>query len=333
MKIAVIGAGAIGGLVAGYLKFKEEDVLLIGRHSAVEAISHKGLHISGTRGNIHVKIDVHTALQQTPDVVILAVKTQDCERAIKDNLEFLKHTPIIATQNGVQAEHIIAQLVPRENIFSSIVMFGATYLEPGRYVHNFEGPWVIGKFFGKDDAKLNTFFKLLGKICPIVVSQDIVGMKYYKIFLNANNCIPAVLGMSMQEAFADTDISSISIALWKESFDLVTRAGISLAALPDFSVERLKKLINAPLPHASKIFSEMMVNLSQEPLYGSILQSLKRDRPSEIDYINGEFLNIAKQHKLKSPLNEKLVHMVHLVEKTKKFFTKPQLLSEIRKLL
>ena len=61
--------------------------------------------------------------------------------------------------------------------------------------------------------------------------------------------------------------------------------------------------------------------------------NIKRNRPSEIDYINGEFINLANHHKCNVPLNKQLVEMVHKVEKTGKFFTKHQLLSEVKGLL
>jgi 2-dehydropantoate 2-reductase len=76
-----------------------------------------------------------------------------------------------------------------------------------------------------------------------------------------------------------------------------------------------------------------MSKLSRDPLYGSILQSIKRERASEIDYINGEFVNLADAHGLKADLNRALVRMVHEVEKTKKFFTKEELLNTVGGLL
>jgi 2-dehydropantoate 2-reductase len=73
-----------------------------------------------------------------------------------------------------------------------------------------------------------------------------------------------------------------------------------------------------------------MSNLSKEPLYGSILQSIKRGKPSEIDYINGEFVRLARENKLGAPLNEKLVQMVHQVEEKNKFFSKEELLNSTK---
>lgn len=328
MKIAVIGPGAIGGLAAGYLKDKGEDVFLVGRKEAVEAISKEGLCISGSRGELKIRIDIFPKLDKKVGLVILAVKTQDIEKVIKDNLEHLKDTIILTTQNGMQAEKILAGYIPKSNILSSIVMFGSTYLGANRIVHNFEGKWILGWPFQDDDKALETISAALNKIFSVVKSDNIMGMKWLKVFVNASNCLPAIIGKSMQEAFSNLDICKVSIRIWQEGLDIINKAGIKLISLPDFTLERLQKLAALPLQESAKIFSGIMTNLSQEPLYGSILQSIKRNRLSEIEYINGAFISLAKEHKIAAKLNEKLVELVHGVEKSKQFLSVQTLIEK-----
>jgi 2-dehydropantoate 2-reductase len=333
MKIAVIGAGAIGNVVAGYLTLNNEAVCLIGRPHTVEAIKKNGLLISGTRGDARINLDVRERLQEKPDLVILAVKTQDVEEALGNNRAFLKETCLLTTQNGVRADSLVAQHLSEENIISSIVMFGATSLEEGKVIHNFDGSWIIGAMFEHNHSLINPVQVVLNKIFPTVITDDIRGMKYLKIFVNANNCIPAILGMSMQEAFMDHKVSRISIGIWKEGLDIITKSKVKLNSLPDFPRERLTGLTAMPSDEAAKIFSGIMVNLSKEPLYGSILQSIKRGRSSEINFINGEFIDLAKENALTAPLNQKLVEMVHEVERTNTFFSKETLLTETEKFM
>ncbi len=330
MRISVIGAGAIGNLVAGYLRLKGIDVSLVGRNDSVSAIKQNGLRISGVRNHFNIGIEVSEKLSRNSDLVILATKTQDIEQAVKENLSFVKGATILTTQNGVAADGIVARYIPQDNIISSIVMFGATYLEPGEVVHNFEGNWIMGSLSGENNGHITKISEILNKIFPTVVTGNIQGMKYLKIFVNANNCIAAILGRSMQEAFSDADISRISIAVWKEGLDIVRRSGINLVSLPDFPLERLTKLTSMPINEAANVFSGIMAGLSKEPLYGSILQSIKRGRVSEIEYINGEFVRLAKDNNLAAPLNKKLVKMVHEVEDTKRFFAKEELLKKTK---
>lgn len=334
MKIAVIGAGAIGNLVAGYLALKDEEIYLIGSPDTVSAVKKNGLKISGIRGVHKIHVNIAQRLMVKPDLAIISTKTQDIDTAIRDNLDFLKDTTVLTAQNGIQADNLVAKYIPKENIISSIVMFGATYLEPAKVVHNFEGSWIIGKIFkANPDEELINISLVLDKAFPVIISQEIRGMKYLKIFVNANNCIPAILGVSMQEVFSDLEVSRISIAIWKEGFKIISKLGIKLVSIPGFPVENLTKLTSMPSIEAAKVFSGIMTNLSKDPLYGSILQSIKRARASEIDYINGEFVNLAKQNYLSAPLNEKLVFMVHEIERTHEFYSKEQLIFEVKDLI
>jgi len=334
MRIAVIGAGAIGCLVAGYLKDKGEEVTLVGRAQTVKAIKENGLAISGVRGNFKVSLSISETLSYLPDLAILATKTQDIDAFLQENASLLKNSLCLTVQNGVQADNLVIKYLPKENIISSIIMFGATYLEPGKVVHNFEGSWVIGsQFQSHPSEELINLSLILDKIFPAIISEDIKGMKYLKIFANASNCLPAIIGKSMQEVFSDLDISRISISIWKEAFEIINKIGIDLVSLPGFPIENLTKLTTMPSVNAANVFSGIMKNLSKQPLYGSILQSIMRNRVSEIDYINGEFVRLAQEHNMYAPLNKILVDMVHEVEKNKKFYSKDILMSKVKELV
>ncbi|MCK9432621.1 MAG: ketopantoate reductase family protein [Candidatus Omnitrophota bacterium] len=331
MRIAVIGAGAIGCLVAGYLKEKGEDVTLVGRLPGIRQIGQKGISISGVRGSMLVRLDTAESLDFSPELVILATKTQDVDTALSANAGFLREALLLTTQNGIQADKIAAAYLPEKKIASSIVMFGSTNLESGKVVHNFEGNWILGSVFDPQPTEnILSLSLVLNKAFPTVISQDMRGMKYLKIFVNANNCLPAILGKSMQEVFGDLAVSRISIAIWKEAFEVFDKIGIKLVSLPGFPVENLTKLTAMPSAHAAEIFSGMMRNLSKDPLYGSILQSIMRGKLSEIDYINGEFVRLAEENSLQAPLNKTLVEMVHRVEASRDFFSREELLQKTR---
>ncbi|MDD4909112.1 MAG: ketopantoate reductase family protein [Candidatus Omnitrophica bacterium] len=331
MKIAVIGAGAIGGLVAAYLKQKGKDVCLIGRADQVEAIKNGGLKVSGARGDLRIDLDAGTRLGSRADLIILATKTQDIEEAYSQNKDYFRDTTVLTTQNGVKADEIISGFIGRDNIISSIVMFGATYLKAGAIVHNFEGKWIVGKPYGANGTIVQTITDELSSAFEIVQSSDIVAQKWTKLFVNLNNCVPALCGLSMQEVFSDIEMCKLALALQKEAFEAVDRAGIKPGALPGFDIDKARGLAFMPVDKAAAIFSGIMTKLSSEPLHGSILQSIKRGRPSEIDYINGQIADVAEKTGVPAPLNKKLVELVHRVEKTGGFLTKEQIKEKIWK--
>ncbi|MEA3328711.1 MAG: 2-dehydropantoate 2-reductase [Candidatus Omnitrophota bacterium] len=333
MKIAVIGAGAIGSLAAGYLADKNEQVVLIARPGQISVISQDGLRIEGVRGSLSVRLPVKEKLDENIDLAILAAKTQDLEKTVMENYAYLKNANILSVQNGIRAEEVIANKLGRDNLFASIVMFGATYLGPGKIVHNFEGDWILGRLTPTANGALEKIKKVTSKVFSSPLSDDIIAMKWVKLFLNANNCLPAILGKSMQETFKNISVCKISLGIWREGWSLVNQARIKLTALPNFPLERITGLISLPPEEAAGIFSNIMINLSKKPLYGSILQSIKRNRLSEIDYINGEFVNLAESMGQKALLNERLVQLVHNVEKSGEFLSEEELINETKSLL
>ena len=321
MTIAVIGAGAIGAVVAGFLTKAGENVLLVGKQNQVDAINANGLTIKGARGTENIRVRCAKRLDKPYDLVILAVKTQDLEDAFQDNNEHLESGLVLTSQNGVQADNMLSSHYDRSRQLSSIVMFGATYVKSGEVTFNFEGDWIIGRPLSPLDPTAHKVGEILGKAFKVVMSPDITGMKYLKLFVNFNNCIPALVGKSMQETFADMDMCRLSIMLLKEGVGIMQDAKINIVSMPDFPKEKIFGLVNMPLEQAAGIINKTLTGLSKEPLYGSILQSIMRGRTSEIEFINGEVVHLAKHLHFRAPLNEQVVDMVHEVENTGKFFS------------
>ena len=331
MKTAVIGLGAIGALVAGYLKTKGVPVIAVGRFEQKKAIERDGLIIEGARGSSLVYLDVKLRLEEKVDLAIIAVKTQDIRDAVDTSREFLTGPVILSTQNGVRADKLLELLLGPENIVSSIVMFGGTYAPFNKVVHNFEGNWLIGRPQGPNDAKVKEVVEFLKIAFNTLEVENITAMKLTKVFVNFSNAIPALVDKSMQETYGDLEMCKLSLRLLKEGFDVVDKLGLGLAPMPDFDIEKLKGLTSMPLDVAAPIYSGIMTNLSKEPLYGSILQSIRRGRASEIDFINGEIANQARLNNIEAKLNTRVTELVHHVEATKKFLTSAEVLEEIEK--
>jgi len=331
MKVAVLGCGAIGGLFLGYLSKEAVDVIGIVKDYQKESLDKNGLLIEGPRGKDIYKIRVDNKLKQRVDLAILSSKISDLEALVKENLEYLKDATVISTQNGVGANYILSKYFSEEKIITSIVMFGATFYRPNRIVHNFKGNLILGNIFDKEVANMGEVVGLLKSAFDVTVLDKIKGAKYLKLFINLNNCIPAILGLSMQETFADINFAKLAIKINKEAFSVVKNSGVELADLPVYPKARLEGLVSMDIEGASDIFSKVMTSLSKEPLYGSILQSIKNGKPSEIDYINGEIVNLAAKNNQEAPINRRIVELVHKVEGSGSFLSKEDLLQEIER--
>ncbi len=326
MKIAVIGCGAIGSIFLGKLCRQAGDVFGVVRDYQKEPLFEQGLKIRGIE-EFDVSVKSGTALREKPDLVILAVKINDIEEALSRNKEYLKDAYILTTENGIRADYIVSKFIPEEKIITGIVLFGATFSPPNTVTYNFQGPVVLGSIFEKNVGILPAVKDLLAKSFDVVVEESIKGPKYLKVFVNLNNCIPAVLGVSMQDAFSDLRLARLAVMLNEEAYEIVDKSGVKLKDLPGYPVSRVESLVSMPVDAAAGIFSQVMASLSKEPLYGSILQSIKRGRPSEIDYINGEIVRLAEENNLPAPLNKKITDMVHKVETGGKFFAREELLK------
>ncbi len=332
MKVAVIGIGAIGGLVAAYLKSKGVPVICVGRLEQKHAIERDGLMIEGARGRSLIYLDIKTRLEEKVDLAIIAVKTQDIRDAVDKSREFLAQAPmVLSTQNGVRADKLLGMMLGEEKVISSIVMFGATYAPFNKLVHNFEGNWLIGRPSGVNDDKVTQVVEFLKTAFTAVAVDNIAGMKWTKVFVNMSNAVPALVGKSMQETYANMEMCRLTLRLLKEGFDIADKLKIPLLNMPDFDLEKLKGLASMPLDQAAPIYAGVMTHLSKEPLYGSILQSLQRGRATEIDFINGEIANQAKLHDIDAKLNTRVTELVHHVEATKKFLTFEQVSEEMEK--
>ncbi|HQP91393.1 MAG TPA: ketopantoate reductase C-terminal domain-containing protein, partial [Candidatus Omnitrophota bacterium] len=297
-----------------------------------KAIESQGLIVEGVRGNSIVYLNVRPRLEERVDLAIITVKTQDIRDCIDKSRDFLTGpTTILSTQNGVRADKLIEMMLGKENLISSIVMFGSTYFPYNRIVHNFEGNWLIGRPFGPNDEKVREVTEFLKIAFNAMEVEDILAMKWSKIFVNFSNCLPALAGKSMQETYSNLEICKLALRLLKEGFEVVDKLGIKLMSMPDFDIEKLKGLSMMPSDEAAPIYSGIMTNLSKDPLYGSILQSIQRGRPSEIDFINGEIANQAKLNNIEAKLNTRASELVHQVEITKKFLTFEEIISEMEK--
>ena len=200
-----------------------------------------------------------------------------------------------------------------------------------KVVHNFEGNWLIGRPRGANDAKCKEVAQFLKAAFNAIEVENISAMKWSKVFVNFSNALPALAGKSMQETYGDLEMCKLSLRLLKEGFDVVDKLKISLANMPDFDIEKLKGLTRMPLDEAAPIYSGIMMNLSKEPLYGSILQSILRGRASEIDFINGEIANQARLNNIEAKLNTRVTELIHHVEATKKFLTSAEVCEDMGK--
>lgn len=328
--IAIIGAGAVGSILGGLLHRTGHQVTLIGRPNHVSTIRNNGLKIEGVLGSFTAHIAAHERLDFRPDLALLAVKTQDVVSALQSNLDFLTDVTLLTLQNGIQSDELVNSLIPARQIISAVVMLNASYLVPGEVTLAYSGGLVIGCPFGERNAQVEQVAHILNQVIPTRVSNNIIGAHWLKLLVNLNNALPALMNCSFAQVYADPHLSKLAVRLIREGMNTAKQAGIHLESLPDVSVPLARMLNLFPMSLAANIMAVKTRRMEKKwLLLSSTLQSILRNRPTEIDYLNGEIVRIGNKFGIPTPLNTKIVELVHQVERTRIFFSVPDLIQEL----
>ncbi|MBU3915685.1 ketopantoate reductase family protein, partial [bacterium] len=314
-KLAIIGAGAIGSLVGGMLARAGKDVTLIGRKEHMEAVNKNGLSINGVVGEFNVQIKTAEKLDFKPDIVFLAGKTQDVEESCLEIKPLIGDIPIVLMQNGVRSADIAASILGEKNIISCILLLNAQFLEPGIVTCINQKPSIIGEMFDKNGERIKQIQALLNHVSETIISDNIRGAQWTKLFINAmGNSIDAMTGLTLGEYVKYYNIRKIAVQILKEALKVVETATIKLEKLPGIPISAFKTIIKMPTPLAAFILKYAMSSKGNSDIVTSTLQSIRKGKKTEIDYINGEFVKLGMRIGVQTPYNSKVVELIHTIE-------------------
>ena len=263
-------------------------------------------------------------LDFVPDLALLCVKTQDVLTAINENKQWLDGVPTIALQNGVQAEDLAASALKKDNVLGGVVFFGATYLEPGKVTYSPAGNLVVGEAYGPVQERTKAIGNVLNKAIPTTVTANIRGARWTKLIINETNALPAITGLSFLEVNRDPYLRQLSVRLMQEALRVITVSGNTLASLPEAPAWLLRLFLHMPMPVAELLPRMFSRTLGNAPALGSTLQSIKRGKATEIDYLNGEVVALGEKTGQPTPYNTTIVALVHEVEQRGTFFTRQE---------
>ena len=319
--IAIVGAGAVGSLLGGMLARNGENVTLIGKKTHVEAIKERGLTIDGVAGSFTVKIEATEKLDFEPDIVFVSVKTQDVEKTCKQIKPYVGNIPVVMMQNGVISSEIAGSIFGKENLVSCTMLLSAQFQKPGAVTYVNESPCVIGKAFGRNEPWLKEIRALLSRVARTEISENILGVQWSKLVINAmSNALDGMTGLAMGEYIRYGDLRRIGVLLLKEALGLVKKADITLEPLPGIPLAVFKFMMSLPVPIAAWLLKYAMTSRGNDDIITSTLQSLKKGKTTEIDYLNGEFVRLGKQISHPTPYNAKVVELIHEIERTGLFY-------------
>jgi 2-dehydropantoate 2-reductase len=111
---------------------------------------------------------------------------------------------------------------------------------------------------------------------------------------------------------------------------VIKAAGIKTADVQGFPIEPIETMARESVPIASTLLKKIAESLGKVPVLGSTLQSIKRGTSTEVDYLNGEIVNLGKKRGIPTPVNSLIVELVHHVETTRRFLTVDEITQRLR---
>ncbi len=300
MKIAVVGAGAMGSLFGGLLAESGADVWLLDIWTEhVKAVNENGLNIEREDKfrSVSVKATTDPNRIGISDLVIIFVKSRNTSQAAKTAKFLMDDSSLILTlQNGMGNADTIAEVIEPTRIIAGTTSHGATMLGPGSIRHAGIGPTTIGMWAdgGKDKVLYIAKFLTEAGIKTEAV-DDIQSVIWNKLLVNVGiNAITALTGIKNGQLLDLSATQDISRAAVEEAMELARAQGVMIR---EDSVGHVFEIAKATSPNRS-----------------SMGQDVDNKRITEIEAINGFVVREASAMGIKVPVNKTLTALIETVQ-------------------
>jgi 2-dehydropantoate 2-reductase len=302
MKIAIIGAGAMGCLFAGMLKRAGLDVWLIEKNKErVDAVIKGGLTLEQKEGRWHSAFDTITSAPETvgfADLIIIFVKAYDTGAAVKAASPFIpENTTVVTLQNGLGNIEAIAESVADKQILAGTTAHGATLLGHGHIRHAGIGDTVIGPNNPSGTERAHAVKELFeGAGISTFLSDDISSVLWGKLIVNIGiNPLTAIMRIKNGQILKSPHLVSIMHSVVQEGMTVAEKLGIVLP-FPD------------PVKKVEDVSRATAENIS------SMHQDVKAGRKTEIAHINGAVTAAGQKVNVPTPVNSMLTDLVLSME-------------------
>lgn len=302
MKIAIVGPGALGALIAGFLKHKtKEEIWLLDKHEErARKERESGIRIEGISGSILAKLNVTADPKEigAADIVIICVKSYSTEDACKDIKEMVTDkTHVLSLQNGIGNIQILNDHFGPERVIAGITNHGSTLLDVGRVRHAGRGDTIIGTSGGRVMGEIRTVAAILSKAgFETKISKDIDSVIWSKLIVNVGiNALTAITRLANGRLVEFEETRSVMRTAVQEAVRVVKRKRIKLAY--DDAIQKVETVCKATSENVS-----------------SMLQDVLNKKRTEIDFINGAIARQGKALGIPTPVNEVLTNIVKTIE-------------------
>lgn len=342
MHVTIVGAGAIGGTIGAHLARAGHAVLLVDRvREHVEAIQRDGLRIEGREAfQVAAAATTPDALPgalggRAPEVVMLAVKAMHTAEALEPVVPLLgPQSAVVSMQNGLN-ERVIAARVGAERTIGAFVNFGADYLGPGRILYGGQGALYLGELDGRITPRLERLGGVLREsfLPHTRLTTNIWGYLWGKLGYASMLFATATVDETMADVLAAPANEALLANLAAEVVQVADAEGVRSEGFdgydPDAVRFRTPRRWDAIRASLDRLAAHNRRSLKQKS--GIWRDLVVRRRRTEVDTQLGVVLSDGARHGLQSPLNARLVDMIHELEDGRRRLD-PANLEELRRL-
>lgn len=316
MRVAIFGAGSIGCFIGGAWAAAGVPVAFIGRERIGAEIAADGLTLtdhSGWRKRLppeQVDFSTRPAALAGADIIALCVKSHSTAAAAKEIARNAKKGALVVSfQNGVSnIEALRAVLKRRFEAAAGMVPYNVAALGHGRFHKG-----VAGDLMAEDVPALRALAERVGDgPARLRLSSDMPAVAWGKLLINLNNAVNALSGRTLLEQLRERDYRRVVAASIVEALDLLDSAGIEPAKIGPVPPKLLPHVIASPDFIFNKLF--LKIQKIDARARSSMADDLKAGRATEVDYLNGEVVRLAKTLGRKAPVNEAIVSLVKQAE-------------------
>ena len=298
-RVAVVGAGAVGGYYGALMARAGASVIMIGRPAFVDAVRATGLRVDAREFQDTLRVEASTELEAVrgADLVLFCVKTTDTADTARALVPLLPPgSVVVSLQNGVDnAEQIRA--ASGIDALGAVVYVGAAAPEPGFIRHFGRGDLVLGPITERTQ-RVAALFERYGVPCK--VSDNLEGELWTKLVINAALNPVSALGQATYGRIAESaDGRQLLDALIAEVLAVARAAKLTLPGMETQA---------AAVAVVTRITEQMPGQFS------STGQDLRRGKRTEIDSLNGHVARRGAELGVPTPVNQALYTLVKLAE-------------------
>ncbi len=300
MKIAMIGAGAMGSLFGALLAEAGETVTLLDiREDHVDAINTHGLTIEkdGHRRTVHIPTTTDAGQIDPVDLAIVFVKSTHTDIASQTAARLAGDSGRVLTlQNGMGNADILSDALDPERVIAGTTSHGATFLGPGAIRHAGAGETVIGPWTAAGMAGAETVAGVFNQACITTrVVVDVHAVLWAKLFVNIGiNAITALTGIKNGQMLDLEQTRELAREAVNEAMAVAQAQGIAIQGDPVANVYRIAEATG--------------------PNRSSMGQDVDQRRLTEISAINGFIVRRAKDAGIAVPVNQTLTALVETLQ-------------------